>query len=191
MAKVHGPLHSDDARGKLANSVVFMGWKGIQDVRTWLKPTNPKATAQGNIRCILGGIGKAVGKMNKGSTYHTKLKDNNLIPNQQTKQSFMVQYIKNNYIAGSGATMTGNYNSIVSTFTGHTSYTAFNSKASGIGLADFSLAYDTVDAFEKGLGLYLLGKAGIDLGFTGSPYDTSLSTWTSTQIDALISDLGQ
>lgn len=50
MAKVTGPLMSIDARGKLANSIVFMAWKGINTVRQWVKPANPNTAAQQAIR---------------------------------------------------------------------------------------------------------------------------------------------
>jgi len=46
MAKVWGPLHSDDARGKLAESMVFLGWRGLKTVRMWKKPANPKTEDQ-------------------------------------------------------------------------------------------------------------------------------------------------
>lgn len=50
MAKVTGPLMSIDARGKLANAIVFMGWRGINTVRQWVKPANPNSAAQQAIR---------------------------------------------------------------------------------------------------------------------------------------------
>ena len=46
MAKVKGPLFSLEASGKLADSLVYMHWKGIQDVRKWLIPANPRTSAQ-------------------------------------------------------------------------------------------------------------------------------------------------
>ncbi len=46
MAKVTGPLFSVDARGKIADTIVFMGWRGLKTVRRWLKPANPKTTKQ-------------------------------------------------------------------------------------------------------------------------------------------------
>ena len=52
MAKVVGPLMSVDARGKIADAMVFMGWKGIKSVRTWLKPKNPRTSSQLVIRNI-------------------------------------------------------------------------------------------------------------------------------------------
>jgi len=46
MAKVKGPLMSFDASGKLANSIVFMKWKGIPTVRAHVKPSNPQTAGQ-------------------------------------------------------------------------------------------------------------------------------------------------
>jgi hypothetical protein len=46
MAKVTGPLMSMDARGKIGNAMVFMGWKGVKTVRMWLKPKNPQTEDQ-------------------------------------------------------------------------------------------------------------------------------------------------
>jgi hypothetical protein len=41
---------SVDARGKIADAMVFMGWKGLKTVRMWLKPKNPDTVAQQGIR---------------------------------------------------------------------------------------------------------------------------------------------
>lgn len=46
MAKVTGPLFSMSASGKLANSLVYMSWKGIDDVRQFVIPANPNTAAQ-------------------------------------------------------------------------------------------------------------------------------------------------
>jgi len=46
MAKVTGPLFSVDARGKIADSIVFGGWRGIKTVRRYTVPTNPQTVAQ-------------------------------------------------------------------------------------------------------------------------------------------------
>ena len=50
MAKLTGPLMSIDARGKLANAMVFIGWKGLKTVRQWVKPANPNTAGQQTIR---------------------------------------------------------------------------------------------------------------------------------------------
>jgi len=61
MAKVTGPLFSMSASGKIGDSMVFFGWKGVNVVRQWLKPANPKSSGQGDARIIMGGTGRAVG----------------------------------------------------------------------------------------------------------------------------------
>jgi len=50
MAKVTGPLMSMDARGKIADSLVFIGWKGIQTVRQFIIPANPDTDKQKAVR---------------------------------------------------------------------------------------------------------------------------------------------
>jgi len=46
MAKVNAPLFSFNASGKLANSLVYFGWKGIDAVRSYVTPSNPNTAAQ-------------------------------------------------------------------------------------------------------------------------------------------------
>ncbi len=46
MAKVNAPLFSFNAAGKLANALVYFGWKGLNCVRSYVIPANPDTTAQ-------------------------------------------------------------------------------------------------------------------------------------------------
>lgn len=46
MAKVTGPLFSLTASGQLAKALVYMSWKGIDDVRQYVVPANPNTSAQ-------------------------------------------------------------------------------------------------------------------------------------------------
>jgi len=41
MAKVNAPLFSFNASGKLANSLVYFAWKGLDVVRSYIVPANP------------------------------------------------------------------------------------------------------------------------------------------------------
>ena len=52
MAKVTMPLMGTRASGKLADSIVYMHWKGIETVRQYVIPTNPKTPAQIHQRII-------------------------------------------------------------------------------------------------------------------------------------------
>lgn len=188
MAKLVGPLHSDDARGKFAGAIVFIGWKGIQTARRWLKPANPKSTGQGDVRLVMGGLGRAVGKVGVESAIHTQLKTLELIPDRQTKQSYLVQYIHDNYLAGTGATFTAAYNAMVAELTGHTLYSVFLSAADDLNITAFDLTYASIIEFNKALGIYLLGKAAVDLNFTGSPYTIALASWSTNNIAEFTAD---
>jgi len=53
MAKVNAPLFSFNASGKLANSLVYFAWKGLDVVRSYIVPSNPKTAAQVTQRGIL------------------------------------------------------------------------------------------------------------------------------------------
>lgn len=46
MAKLVAPLFSFSARGQLAKSLVYSGWKGIDDVRSYVVPSNPRSSGQ-------------------------------------------------------------------------------------------------------------------------------------------------
>jgi len=50
MAKLKAPLFSFGASGKLADSLVFTPWKGLNNVRQYVVPANPKTDAQNTQR---------------------------------------------------------------------------------------------------------------------------------------------
>jgi len=53
MALVTGPLHSDDASGKFAGSLVFSKWKGRNYTRQLVTPENPKSARQTGVRSMM------------------------------------------------------------------------------------------------------------------------------------------
>lgn len=46
MAKLKGPVFSLDARGNIGKTLVFLGWKGLKTVRSYVVPANPRSTGQ-------------------------------------------------------------------------------------------------------------------------------------------------
>lgn len=46
MAKLNAPLFSFNATGQLAKSLVYFGWKGLDVVRSYVIPANPKTASQ-------------------------------------------------------------------------------------------------------------------------------------------------
>ncbi len=183
MAKVTGPLFSMSASGKIGDSMVFFGWKGVNVVRQWLKPANPKSSGQGDARIIMGGTGRAVGMVKADMAFHTQLQDLELVPSGQTKQSYLVKYIIDHYLN----TLTA-YTAMLAECTGHTAYSDFGTLADTLDLVEFDLDYATAAPYDKSLGLYLIAKAAIALNFTGSPYDTALTGWTASDITEMGTD---
>lgn len=53
MAKLNAPLFSFRASGAIAKALVYFGWKGLNVVRSYVVPTNPKSQAQRDQRGYL------------------------------------------------------------------------------------------------------------------------------------------
>lgn len=189
MAKVTGPLMSFSASGKLAESIVYFGWKGLSVVRQWLKPANPQSSDQGDRRIFMGGTGRAVGEIcpKSGSTVNSafaqQLIDLGLIPSAQTKQSFLVQYILDHYLTDATA-----YAAMLAALTAHTASPAFAAAADTLTILEFDLAYAAVAPYNKALGLYLIAKSAIALGFAGTPYTTNITAWVTADVNGMIND---
>jgi len=185
MAKVTGPLYSMSASGKIANAMVFFGWKGTNVVRQWLKPSNPKSGGQGDARLIMGGTGKAASAVKVDEAFHTQLKTLNLVPGGQTKQSFIVKKIIDLYL--STPTL---FEAQVTSYDAHTAKSDFDTAGVTLNLTEQDISYKaTSSVYSAGLMVYLLAKLAIALSFTGSPYDTALASWTDTEIDEMVIDL--
>lgn len=189
MAKVQGPLYSMSASGKIGDAIVFFGWKGLNVVREWLVPVNKKSATQGNRRTMLGGTGRAVGEIypNTGHTtisaFAQQLITLKLVPGGQTKQSFLVQYIMDHYLTTASTFITE-----LAAFTAHTYSAVFGTSATALGLVNFSLTYDAIDPYDKGLGLYLIAKAAIAFPLAGTPYLSAIGTWVTADIEGMVTD---
>jgi hypothetical protein len=189
VAKVSGPLFSMDARNKLGDALVFIGWKGIKDVRMWLKPTQPRTGKQGDVRLILGGLGRACKPADTTKYYVSEAKK--VAPAQQSWISRFVQYIRTTYMATAE-----DFEAEYDEYNGHTQKAAFDNAAAALGLTDFDIAYkSTTSVFSAGLQLYELAKYAIDVHkansdvFNKTPYTKALSQWTADDVTTLKNDL--
>lgn len=183
MAITTGPLFSVSASGKLADSLVYFAWKGVNVVRQWVIPTNKMSVGQGDQRIFLAGTGRAVGEIRPGSSFAQQLIDLGLIPGGQTKQSFLVKYILDHYL-----TSATTYAAELAALTGHAEYDVWGAAADALGLVAYDLDYANVAAYNKALGLYLIAKSAIALAFTGTPYTTALASWVTADINGMVSD---
>lgn len=177
-------MHSDGASGQFAKAMVFAGWKGVQYVRKYVIPTNKMSEGQGDQRIIMGGVGRAVGKVSVAGSFNTKLALKAVVPAGQSKQSYLVKYILDHYLDS-----VTNYESQLAELTGATAFTSWQKGGTDKGIADFDLAYATTSAFDKGLGIRLLYKTAQALGFTGTAFTATLAAMTGADIDAFIATL--
>lgn len=184
MAKVNGPLMSMSASGKIGDAIVFAAWKGIAYVRQFVIPANPQSSGQGDNRILIGGTGRAVGKVGVTSPFNVKLSAKSVIPAGQSKQSYLVKYIMTHYLDS----MT-KYAAELAAVTAYSGITSWNDGANTLGITAFDLGYASVGPYSKALGLTLLYKTQQALGFTGSPYTATLATMTNAKVHAFITTL--
>lgn len=184
MARVTGPLMSMSASGKIANAIVFSIWRGNAYVRQWLKPANPQMTLQGDQRTMLGGTGRACGKVAVTSNFNTKLSAKGVVGSGQSKQSYLVSYILTHYLD----TLT-NYTAELAAVTAYGGISSWNAGATTLGITAFDLGYGAAGTYSKALGLTLLFKVAQALAFTGSAYTPTLATMTAAKVHAFISKL--
>jgi len=183
MAKVTGPLFSMSASGTLGNALVFSGWKGVKYVRQHVIPANPQSEDQGDARMILGGLAKACAPILPAGTFGTRLVP--LIPAGQSWISYCIKYMRDNIMPDATA-----FEAVITAVGAHSATSDWDDAADDCPLFDFDISYKgTTNDFEKGAQLYVIALLGVALGFTTSPFDTALASWTDTEIDALVTEM--
>lgn len=189
MAKVTGPLFSLTASGKLANAMVHFSWKGINCVRSWVMPKNAKTEDQGDIRLILGGLGRSTRVIGIDSPYHVDAVK--IAGPKQTFVSAFVKYIMDNVMKDKTA-----FEAELLEYTSHTAKSDFDDVADDLGLADFDVSYKgATGVFAGGLMVYELAKYAISRrgasagAFDRDPYTTALASWTDTELGLMVTDL--
>jgi hypothetical protein len=179
MAKVILPLLSSSASGQIAKAMVHFPWNGLNVVRRWGIPANPKSATQGDQRMILGGMAKAFGAVNKLEAYYAELVARNVVVAPQTWISYLVDRAITNYALDATA-----FEALVTEFEAHTENATFDTEALDRGLVNFTIPYKgTAEIFEAGLQLYISAKVAINIGFTTAPYTTALASWSAANVD--------
>jgi hypothetical protein len=189
MAKVDGPLMSLEARGKIADAVVFFPWKGRHAVRQWLKPTNPKKTLQGYVRAALKAIGKEIEKIQSisgGDTKDSELYLANVAKapaglnwNAFHAQGILAQFVK------AGTFDTSAFTAAIADYAGHSATAALDSEATALGLADFTFPYGYTTAIKAGCQLYFGALAAYNNGASwGALYTKDPASFTAEDVTA-------
>ena len=189
MAKVTGPLFSIEARGKIADAMVHFPWKGLNVVRGWVKPANKKSEDQGDIRLMVGGLGRSMSQPKVGGGYQADLLT--LAEGLETWNAAYVKFgIKNVFVDIAGFTADH------ALYVAHGSKDSFNSVAGVMGLTNLEIDYSgTPLIFEAGFQFYMLARIAIAIHalkptlFNRAPYLTALASWNSGNVGAMNADL--
>lgn len=194
MAKVEGPLMSMEARGKLADAIVFFPWKGRHVVRQWLKPANKKSTAQGYVRAAVYAIGKFITEIvsiSNGGALDSKIYSLSTakVPAGMNWNAWLGGGFLG-AIQSAGTLSTALFASIVADYSalGTAALTAFKTQASSLGIADFAFDYGYTTNIEAGCILYFGALACYSNSLTAAaPYNIDPKSWAASNVDAFAS----
>jgi len=176
MAKVVGPLMSYEARGKIADMVVYFPWKGINVVRQWLKPTNPSDPDQMRVRAQLRAIGKAIkfcmtktDVANGSVVYQRALA---LAPSGQIWNAWLAKNVLS--VVNTLALWTA----FTAKWSTATAYANFNAAATALGLVNFAFTTGYTETIAAGLQLFMAAEAAYQMNM--SEYNTDPEDWAAS-----------
>lgn len=188
MAKVSGPLFSLEARGKIADALVFFPWKGLHVVRQWLVPSNPEFPDQGDIRLITGALGRSTSVVHKTSDFAAEIRT--YMDTGLTWPSAIVKYMIDQVINDGTA-----WDALVTEYEAHTAVAAFDTEAAALNIAQLDITYKgCADLAAPGAILYLLAKFSTNWellgtkGFQRAPYTTALASWVEADIQSMVAE---
>lgn len=190
MAKVTGPLYSMSASGKIANALVFFGWKGINVVREWVIPANPKTALQGNIRMIFANLGRAASAAKETSLFRRDARA--VTATGSTWVADFVGHAMRNYVKDADS-----FAIFAAAFEAHLQKETFESAARGRGIIGIDIVYDGIPTlFTPGMQFYALARYGFDKrgvvtgAFQRDPYTFAVDNWTTSLVNSFVGDLG-
>lgn len=196
MAKVDGPLMSLEARGKIADAIVFFPWKGRHAVRQWLKPTQPETTKQGYVRAAVYAIGKWVKQImgiSQGDAVNSKVYSlcTVAVPAGTNWNAWIAQQFLN-LLGTAGTFVTASFTALVAAYSSLATavLTAFKTNATALGMANFAFGYGYTTSIEAGCQLYF-GALACYYGSiqATSPYNVIPDSWAASDVNAFKTDM--
>jgi len=195
MAKVDGPLMSLEARGKIADAIVFFPWKGRHAVRQWLKPTNKKSTLQGYLRAALKAIGKEIAQIwclaNDDSadaalySLNTAKVEAGMNWNAFHGRGFL------DLLVAAGTLVTASFTALIVEYSSLVAsrLASFAAEATSLGMSDFAFPYGYTTNIEAGCQLYFGALAAYHNSLLASaPYNTNPNAWDTPDIGSFATD---
>jgi len=196
MAKVDGPLLSLEARGKIADAIVFFPWKGRHCVRQWLKPTQPNSINQGYVRAAMFAIGKWIKEIfsvSQGDAADSKIYSLNTaaVPAGLNWNAFAAQGFLNR-LQAAGTFVVASFTALVASYSALATdvLAAFASDATLLGMEDFAFDYGYTTNIPAGCQLYF-GALGCYYNSiqASAPYNTIPDSWAASDVDAFKTDM--
>ncbi len=196
MAKVDGPLLSLEARGKIADAIVFFPWKGRHVVRQWLKPAQPNTTLQGYVRSAIYAIGKWVKQVfstSQDNAVNSKVYSLNTVavPAGTNWNAWIAEQFLNLNVSA-GTFKTASFTALVAAYSALATavLTAFKTNATALGMGDFAFSYGYTTNIEAGCQLYF-GALACYYGSiqASAPYNTIPNSWAASDVDAFKTDM--
>ena len=191
MAKVTMPLMSGSATGKLASAIVFFTWKGLNVVRSWCIPSNPRDIDQRIIRQKMGAIGKVISEVvlpGTGIQNGSKLY-------QLIKAKMPSGWIWNAYLASKALNYAKNdasFTALSAALFGGTpaSLTCWQTCATAINLVDLT-GHEYATTISPELQLYLAAYGCYLMALSSSTYkyNDNPTTWVAAKIVAFKDDI--
>ena len=182
MAKVYMPLLSAQASGKLAKSMVHFYWKGLNVVRQWVIPTNPRDVNQRIVRQKLASMGKNLKAITTpttglaaGSTMYQQL-----VAAAPANQIWNAHFVKNGL---TDLKVEANFTDLSAELAGTGMVTAWQAQAAALGFATLTgdeYATSITPEMQLAMGAY----AAYQLAISGSTdiYSTYPTNWDEDTI---------
>ena len=179
MAKVYMPLLSAQASGKLAKSMVHFYWKGLNVVRQWVIPTNPRDVNQKLVRQKLASMGKNLkailtpcSALPQGSAIYQATVDQ--LPANQIWNAYFVK------MALDDLKTEANFTALSAAIAGSAQALVWTTQAAALGLVDLTGdAYATTitPAMQLAMGAYACYKMALSTGAVHyTVYPSAMST---------------
>lgn len=176
MAKVTGPLMSQDASGAYAGTLVFSKWKGRNYVRQLVTPSNPQTTGQQNTRAALGAAGRFNSFVEPSSP--AEVAEIAAAPSGQSGPSYFVKLQTQRFATSKTDYANGTY----STIKGY-----FDAAAATLGIVSVVIPGDSPLTVSGGLVLWNAYDAMHSIDDTLAP--STAETATSGNVDTFVDSL--
>jgi len=185
MAKVVMPLLSAEASGKIADTMVYFYWKGLNVVRRWVVPTNPREIKQKLIRTRLAAMGKNLAAMTTAAPAGAIIALIKAVAPANTiwNAHFVSQTLKHIKTNANWTALNTAYNAAV------TQLTQFEASAGLLVMADIVPGSVFNETVSRGLQLHLGAYAAYKLGLSGlTDYGSYPTNWTPGKITSFAKD---